>query len=858
MNKSLTEFVIKKIIISFFISILITFNILAQNNDPYGLELNSKESIEEERSSLILSSNQSIELENSFTISFDVSFRHSDYMGTILDVLDKDFHSKLNFIQFTNKDTAFLNLIINNKPTSLNYPLPKSLLNNNKWFNIKVYFNLLSNYIIFEIDQNKIKISGLTLKPKLNAKINFGLRKFYPTESPPMRIKNIRIFDSNNKKIHEWLLNETNGDIAHDNVGNINAKVYNPVWLLPKHYNWNLAAKFGPFDKSNLPKITYDSNNQRIIIVSKDNVYFYNTNKISISKINSKIPQKDFNAFYSNKWQKLYSQHGGQGKISTFDELKFEWEKIDTTGEHDRHYYGHNFFEDPLSGNLLMMNGYGWYKVKNHFQKYNFKENTWEIIKLSGDYLLPRTSAAVSSVDSTGSFYLFGGWGSYSGNQENGFTYLQDFYKIDLISKKVTKIWDKKFQQLNLFVTNSIVLDKMNNCFYVGAINLNTNPMAFKLFKFALDGSKYEIVGDSISTVQISEQYLTTPLIFDEKQQKFYLSSISEADKDSFYLMLYSINHVPINEKTFNYLKYKENKSITDYSFIYVLLIIVGTSVFLITIFKKRKLNFNKLSEKEINDNQINNQLDSKNELNKIISYKPNSVYLFGDFKVFDKNGIDITKEFSPKVKQLFLLLFLNSFYSHRNGINKEELSLILWGEYSNDQVKNNRNVTFSKLRKIFEKLNGIELKTQNNFYEIEIKDEFYSDFLEFLSLMNSNNFTIEKLEKIKSICERGECFYGFSYEWLDSLKTKFLENSINILLKLSKNHNNDFNFDSYIGEIILLLDSVNEDGLSIKIKSLNKEQKITAAKKTFNNFKKEYFRMFAEEYSKTFEEFLN
>lgn len=82
-----------------------------------------------------------------------------------------------------------------------------------------------------------------------------------------MSIRNLKIFDSKNNKIHEWLFNELDGDIAHDNIGDLNAKVSNPVWILSKHYYWNMVAKFGPFEKSNLPEKNYDTENQRIIIV---------------------------------------------------------------------------------------------------------------------------------------------------------------------------------------------------------------------------------------------------------------------------------------------------------------------------------------------------------------------------------------------------------------------------------------------------------------------------------------------------------------------------------------------------------------------------------------------------------------
>ena len=240
------------------------------------------------------------------------------------------------------------------------------------------------------------------------------------------------------------------------------------------------------------------------------------------------------------------------------------------------------------------------------------------------------------------------------------------------------------------------------------------------------------------------------------------------------------------------------------------------------------------------------------------IIYKQNSIYFFGGFRMFDKNGIELTNEFTPKIKQLFLILFFNTFNSHRDGIHIDELSAILWKEYSNDQVKNNRNVTFSKLRLILNKLDGIEIRNEKGSCHIEITNGIYSDYLEFQSSLRSNNFTLENLEQLKSIIERGEFLHGLSYEWLDSVKSSFVEYSTRTLVNLYKNKDSDMELNSTIADLILLLDSVNEDGLSIKIKSLIGMQNHTQAKKVYKNFQKEYFRLFAEDYSKSFSEFFN
>jgi hypothetical protein len=70
---------------------------------------------------------------------------------------------------------------------------------------------------------------------------------------------------------------------------------------------------------------------------------------------------------------------------------------------------------------------------------------------------------------------------------------------------------------------------------------------------------------------------------------------------------------------------------------------------------KKRKLKGSIINRL---DNEIIPDFYSKK---KEADKKPNAVYLLGEFIVFNKNSRDITYLFSPKIKQLFILILFNS-----------------------------------------------------------------------------------------------------------------------------------------------------------------------------------------------------
>ena len=74
---------------------------------------------------------------------------------------------------------------------------------------------------------------------------------------------------------------------------------------------------------------------------------------------------------------------------------------------------------------------------------------------------------------------------------------------------------------------------------------------------------------------------------------------------------------------------------------------------------------------------QVQTVLKYKLEENKEIT-KPNSIKLFGSFKVYNSKEKDISYLFSPKIRQLFLLLLFNSKQENLGGITSEQIHTTL------------------------------------------------------------------------------------------------------------------------------------------------------------------------------------
>jgi two-component SAPR family response regulator len=241
------------------------------------------------------------------------------------------------------------------------------------------------------------------------------------------------------------------------------------------------------------------------------------------------------------------------------------------------------------------------------------------------------------------------------------------------------------------------------------------------------------------------------------------------------------------------------------------------------------------------------------------VIHKPESNYiqLFGDFKVLDKDGNDITSLFTPKLKQLFLIILL---YSRRNkkGISTQELTDILWQGHSSQSAKNSRGVTIRKLRLILESLDSVQINFHVDRWSMAFSGSVYCDYLECLSLLNREKIHDTDFNlNFYHIIQEGELFKGESYDWLDDFKGFVGNNIVDILLKFISELTieNDNELILKLADRILETDPVNDQALAHKLKALIKQNNYNLAKFTFDRFCLLYEEMYGEKFSEKFDE---
>ena len=237
-----------------------------------------------------------------------------------------------------------------------------------------------------------------------------------------------------------------------------------------------------------------------------------------------------------------------------------------------------------------------------------------------------------------------------------------------------------------------------------------------------------------------------------------------------------------------------------------------------------------------------------------------NLIKLFGAFKVLSKEGRDITSEFTPKLKSLFLVILLHSSKT-KNGISTEELTDIVWPEHGYKSAKNSRGVTIRKLRLILEQLNGVEIEFKRDRWMLQLSQDAYCDYFECIHLLENPQFNnLEYYYRLFHIVEDGQIVKNENYAWMDDIKGYVDYRVIDLLLKYIGllNETQDADLILKIIDRIHISDPVNEKALELKVRILISQDNYNFARYCYDSFCKNFEEFYGQKYQKSFSDIGN
>jgi DNA-binding SARP family transcriptional activator len=820
------------------IHFVISLALFAENSGS-GLYFKSYSSPGRERTSLTLENDMPLNLSDETTLSFDMFIRKEVVFGSVVRIISNTNESiALNF-SADEKDNRYPNFIINDR---LNPVADK--IKYNEWFPVSITLATEKDSVYLRY-KNIQRSYPLDMSGWEDVKIVFGvcsIEGFSFLEIPPMNLKDVKIAH-NGKLARHWALDRHDGNKCYDLIDNVPAITKNPQWIIDSHTVWK-AIYSKEFRTSNNPQYAYDTKRDVLLIVpdEKSIICFRpTTGQDSVINVKAGYPAgKTTNQLiYNPVKDELISYNLDENTISTFSFSTASWSKRTPCNTSETNYWHHtaSFYEGDTS--IVAFGGYGFYVYKNTLHKVKPRTNKWETVPLVS--IAPRYSPASAIVGDK--MYIFGGKGSEAGKQElNSHSYL-DLYSVNLKTNETTQIWQINAKKFSLPCGN-MIFNPADSCFYV--LDVAGGGILQKV-----SITKPEITEITGNTGQSSEaDYPFYTLFYSPNQGKLFALLCRNFNAGNSIINLFEISYPPISQADSKQVLPTEDKISSAFILTMAGIIILLGCIALYLIKNRKK----KQEETPLSVVAPNPSIE-EGPINVVQNFDRTRqcVSLLGGFNVMDKNGENITPNFTPILKSLLLLILLNSDHEEK-GVNSKKIDSLLWFDKDEKAARNNRNVSLNRLKILLENIGEIKLINNGGFWKIAFGDDVFCDYyaaMEHIRSIKTNSTHPNLIPELLELLMFGPMLPYTHADWLDKFKSNYSNNAIDILgsLAMKKEYAKNDDLRIQIADSIFLFDSLNEEALGIKCNILYNAGKKGLAKSAYDNFTKEYHSLLGENY---------
>ena len=809
-------------------------------NISSGLYFAAHSAIKEERTSLILS--PEFDASKGFTLDFDIKFRSEEHNYGYVFRIIVDNEKSFDLIANITPGKKTLNLI---EGDNIYLAFDEELLKQytwNKWVHIRCSIYPDSLRLVFDNQMLQDRYKPINIK---NVKFYFGYsdhNKFHSSDVPPMSIRNIKITDGKNKTIAYWPLKEHQPYSCSDSLHHIPATVTNPTWEINKHTKW---VKEKTLELPIYPQICHAPSKGNIYFANSSSVLVYSTTDDTLDTIFSAhgAPYTEINnqLIYHPYYNELWSYDFDTLKwISIFNFKDNTWTRNDREIKNPE-YSQHNAFVSPNDSCLYIFGGYGNYQYKNQILKKSRTQDNWKSVTYSEE--IPPRYLSGSGYKNRDTILVFGGCGNPQGKQELGIINYYDLYAIDINTFKTKKLWTIPNDTKNFVIGNNIVADEKNNKLYALCFPNDCSNSYILLKSFDLDsGNSCTNYADTIPfTFNDVNSFCT--LYYDSLQSQLYaVTNYNHNNKSN--INVYSLAYPPLKvEDTLQ--TGTGRKAILQRSFFFIsvgVCIIAGIGCIYFCYRRRRKRNFNPNSPVTTNTDRLHETTsEEENYKPKLTVHRKSSILFLDGFQVWDKNGIDITKSFTPILKQLLILIILYSV-NNKKGISNVTLRELLWFDKMDESAQNNRRVNIRKLKLLLEKLDGAELVKESTYWSVKFT-QTYCDYIEVCNYIdkvkNNEPITATNINDLPLNLLSGQLLPYVQTDWLDSFKSNYANSVLDTAISLSKQEyikgNNELLIQ--IANSMFAHDKTDEYALILKCQALYKNGRTSLAKTTFDTF---------------------
>ena len=869
---------------------LMTLNVNATNTPvKYGLSFYSSQSPAKQRTTLLLEGGEPIAVGDDFTLSFSMLIRSGEpSFGSILHLVADDGQA-IHFAIVVDDGKNVPALVYNDDMSVCHASVVTD-----KWQNVRLQVNAKKNKVVL-FYQGKEYSYTIPLNGTKHLKVLFGRTDGYVSDVAPMIVKDVKVA-VDGKDIRCWKLYRHNGANCLDEIGGKLAMTTNPQWIIDNHIQWR---KIYHAKHTGVMGVAFDSKVSQFYLVSPGDIITLNNRgkvvkqqKISVGyKANSR--SNGFIAFESTSGN-VVSFSLRQGLVSRLDLKNARW-SMPERNDKSAFYYNHAGVYNHADSSYYFFGGYGYYAYHNDLFRLKAGSDKVERVPYQNP-IAPRFGAAMGVAD--GKLYILGGRGNKVGKQAVESYFYYELWCIDLKTRKASLVWRKNSGQKGWLMATTMFYQPDKKAFY--ALNMNDNG-----------GTMYQI---SLSDTIVSE--VAKPMRNTKNFQDFEYNMFYSPEDGHFYAVIDKI----MADKTHDLSIYQlatpllsddeilqsdsDDGGLAKWWAIAIVVLIALVCIFLLYVKKRRAQVTSKLANLQTTppvhqntQNMANNEADERvgtqtvsdatkgvdaemdtcgdahddtaeaeeepqQNLVKHFDRTRAAVSLLGTFSVYDKEGTDITTQFTPRLKDLLLLLILYS-EKRKHGVSVDKVTEIIWFDKDESSARNNRNVTLRKLRVLLEKVGNVEIISSNGYLSVKWGKDVFCDYhalLQYVEAYNSGEYegTDELMARLLEILLYGPLLPGYETEWLDEFKDANSSLSIDMLNKLLNKESDKQNdkLTLCIADIMFLHDPLNEEALSAKCHVLCRQGKMGIAKRTYDRFCKEYKHSMAEDYEVPFADF--
>lgn len=707
-------------------------------------------------------------------------------------------------------------------------------------------------------------------KTGLAPQLHFSMRQ-HMVESASFSIRNLKIiFDGRTTIIP---LTESTGETVHDSEGNEVGKVTRPYWLINRSFYWERVWT----SCSDTPTgFAFDPSRQML--------YSYSSDSIRALDLRTRALR-----FRTVRGDSLPVRHGMNiidemtGRIIPYevyydalfadlDPVGGEWRSIGKTSP-DAVWHHHASAYRRKDNTLLLFGGYGNRKYSDKLVRYNLNNHVWDTIPLGGNSIDPRFYTAMMLTPSEDTLYLYGGKGNPRGLQDLGTKYYYDFYRIDLKRRTVKKLWSQNAPPEDRVPARTLIPDSDGKHFYTITYPEYRPHSSLQMYRVDIADGSFMAVGDTIPL--ISEEIATNVALYSNPALERIYCVVQQFEKyGQTVTSVYSLATPPVSAAQLHGASVNKPSRLLT-----VVLALVLTSLALLAFIIVRRraktcrtaprvttemTKANVMSPTHMPEETCtaatNNTAEFTEDSIKDLPQSPESNYisLFGPFSAIDSNGRSITHLFSPKLRLIFLHILLQT-ESH-NGVTSSDLNVTFWADKEPDKVKNLRNVTLNKLRKVLADIDGVSLIYEQGMFRIEIQSPCSSDIGRLYSLSSRLSDAVpapEKADEINSILIKGKFLADTTDPMFDYFRQKMDTYMVKYLAAAIARSYSEGKYDLVrrLCYTMLETDPLSETALNYLVRVAHATGRHDRARAVYQTFCRDYLKMMGQEFPHTFEE---